>query len=104
MTKRIRKSRRVDEHAPAPLGELIHAQVRVAIETAVHEELALALGAGRYERQAARRGDRNGVETRTLTGPAGPPGPPPPRGARGAPGRRDGRGPPRGPAPPRPEP
>ena len=72
MTKRIRKSRGVDEHAPAALGELIHAQVRVAIETAVHEELALALGAWDYEWQAARRGYRNGVKTRTLTGPAGP--------------------------------
>jgi transposase-like protein len=51
---------------------LIHAQIRAAIETAVHEELALALGAGRYERQAARCGYRNGVKTRTLTGPAGP--------------------------------
>src|SRR5437762_116125 len=39
---------------------------------AVHEELALALRAGRYERQAARHGYRNGVKTRTLTGPAGP--------------------------------
>ena len=72
MAKRIRKSRGVDEHAPAALGELIHAQVRVAIETAVHEELALALGAWDYEWQAARRGYRNGVKTRTLTGPAGP--------------------------------
>lgn len=32
---------------PVALGELIHAQVRAAIETAVHEELAVALGAGR---------------------------------------------------------
>ena len=72
MAKGIRKSRRGDEPAPAALGELIHAQVRVAIETAVHEELRRALGAGRYERQAARCGYRNGVKTRTLTGPAGP--------------------------------
>jgi transposase-like protein len=43
-----------------------------AIETAVHEELAIALGAGRYERHAERRGYRNGVKTRTLTGPTGP--------------------------------
>src|SRR5437660_10354151 len=72
MAKGIRKAARLHEHAPVALGELIHAQVRVAIETAVHEELALALGAGRYERQSARRGYRNGVKTRTLTGPAGP--------------------------------
>ena len=46
--------------------------MRVAIETAVHEELAIALGARRYERRDARRGYRNGVKTRTLTGPTGP--------------------------------
>ena len=68
----IRKSERQQEPAPVALGELIHAQVRVAIETAVHEELALALGAGRYERHDERRGYRNGVKTRTLTGPTGP--------------------------------
>src|SRR3989442_1381478 len=72
MAKRIRKSRQGHEQTPAALGELIHAQVRGAIEMAVQEELALALGAERYERQAARRGYRNGVKTRTLTGPAGP--------------------------------
>ena len=72
MAKRIRKSERVHEQVPVALGELIHAQVRVAIETAVHEELAIALGAGRYERHDARRGYRNGVKTRTLTGPTGP--------------------------------
>jgi putative transposase len=72
MAKRIRKSGRVHEHTPVALGELIHAQVRAAIETAVHEELAIALGAERYERQGTRRGYRNGVKTRTLTGPAGP--------------------------------
>jgi len=72
MAKRIKKSERLPEDRPAALGELIHAQVRVAIETAVHEELAIALGAGRYERHGARRGYRNGVKTRTLTGPTGP--------------------------------
>jgi putative transposase len=72
MAKRIRRPERLPEDRPAALGELIHAQVRVAIETAVHEELAIALGAGRYERQGARRGYRNGVKTRTLTGPTGP--------------------------------
>ncbi len=56
MAKRSRKSERLPEDRPATLGELIHAQVRVAIETAVHEELALALGAGRYERHGERRG------------------------------------------------
>jgi hypothetical protein len=51
---------------------LIHAQVRVAIEAAVHEELAIALGAGRYERHGARRGYRNGVKARTLMRPTRP--------------------------------
>jgi putative transposase len=72
MAKRIRKSERLHEQTPAGLGELIHAQVRVAIETAVHEELAMALGAGRYERRDERCGYRNGSRARTLTGPTGP--------------------------------
>jgi putative transposase len=72
MAKGIRKAERLPEHAPVALDELIHAQVRVAIETAVHEELAIALGAGGYERHGERRGYRNGVKTRTLTGPTGP--------------------------------
>jgi transposase-like protein len=72
MAKGIRKSERLPEDRPAALGELIHAQVRVAIETAVHEELAIALGAGRYERHGERRGYRNGIKARTLTGPTGP--------------------------------
>ena len=53
------------------LGELIHHHVRAAIETAVHEELHVALGVGAYERHDARRGYRNGPKTRTLTGPSG---------------------------------
>jgi len=72
MAKGIRKAERLHEHAPVALSELIHAQVRVAIETAVHEELAIALDAGRYERHDERCGYRNGVKTRTLTGPTGP--------------------------------
>src|SRR5712664_3608459 len=72
MAERIRKSGRLHEEGPVALGELIHAQVRVAIEAAVHEELAIALGAGRYERQGARRGYRYGVKARPLTGPTGP--------------------------------
>jgi transposase-like protein len=38
----------------------------------VHEELATALGAARYERNGARAGYRNGTKARTLTGPTGP--------------------------------
>ena len=87
MAKRIKKSERLPEDRPAALGELIHAQVRAAIETAVHEELAIALGAGRYERHDARRGYRNGVKQRTLTGPTGPLALTLPRATLGAPGR-----------------
>ena len=87
MAKRIRKSERLHEQTPVALGELIHAQVRVAIVTAVHEELAVALGAGRYERHGERRGYRNGVKTRTLTGPTGPMALTLPRATMAAPGR-----------------
>jgi transposase-like protein len=72
MAKRIRKSEQVHAQVPVALGELIHAQVRAAIERAVHEELGVALGAGRYERHDERRGYRNGVKVRTLTGPTRP--------------------------------
>jgi len=51
------------------LCALIHAHVRVAIETVVHDELTIALGAGRYEGHGERRGYPNGVKTHTLTGP-----------------------------------
>ena len=43
-----------------------------SIETAVHEELRAALGTSPYERRDVRRGYRNGVRERTLTGPTGP--------------------------------
>ena len=72
MAKGSKKSERVPEIAPVSLGELIHAQVRGAIEAAVHEELAAALEAAPYERSGTRRGYRNGVKRRTLTGPTGP--------------------------------
>ena len=72
MDEHIRKSRAADEPERSTLGELIHAAVRVAIEAAVEEELAGTLGAERYEREAGRRGYRNGTKERTLTGPTGP--------------------------------
>ncbi len=72
MGEHIRKSRAAGEQGRSTLGELIHAAVRRAIEAAVEEELAGALGADRYEREAARRGYRNGTKERTLTGPTGP--------------------------------
>lgn len=54
------------------LGELIHAAVRRAIQVAVYEEPAAALGAAPYERRGSRAGYRNGTKARTLTGPTGP--------------------------------
>ena len=72
MGKRISKSVGAHEVEPVTLSELIHQHVRVAIETAIHEELLVALGATPYERNGSRRGYRNGTRERTLTGPTGP--------------------------------
>jgi transposase-like protein len=72
MGKRIRKPAGTHEDKPVSLSELIHQHVRVAIETAVHEELQAALGASPYQRSEVRRGYRNGIRERTLTGPTGP--------------------------------
>ncbi len=72
MAKRIKNAGAALENRPVALGELIHRHVRDAIETAVHEELAAALGAAWYERNASRLGYRNGTKSRTLTGPTGP--------------------------------
>jgi putative transposase len=69
--KVIKKLKLVHEEEIS-LGVLIHRHVRVAVERAVHEELAAVLGVELYERSDARRGERNGVKTRTLTGPTGP--------------------------------
>jgi len=71
MGKSIRRAARAQDLEPLSLSELIHHEVRLAIETAVHEELHAALGATAYERSAGRRGYRNGNKTRTLTGPTG---------------------------------
>src|SRR5213594_100988 len=72
MGRSIRRRAGVPEVASVSLAELIHQHVRIAIETAVHEELRAALGARSYERSDVRRGYRNGTKTRTLTGPSGP--------------------------------
>ena len=72
MAKRIKNADAAPESRPVALGELIHAYVRQAIEMAVHEKLAGADGAGRYERTGDRLGYRNGTKARTLTGPTGP--------------------------------
>jgi len=72
MGNRTRKLRIVEGHQTT-LGELIHREIREAIEEAVFEELEAALGR-RYERIEAgeRRGYRHGTRLRTLTGPTGP--------------------------------
>lgn len=72
MGKSIRKPAGAHEVGRVSLGELIHQHVRVAIETAVQEELLATLGAAPYERSGARCGYRNGTKARTLTGPSGP--------------------------------
>jgi putative transposase len=72
MGKGIKEEARAQELEPVSLSELIHQHVRAAIETAVHEELRAALGTSPYERRDVRRGYRNGVRERTLTGPTGP--------------------------------
>jgi transposase-like protein len=72
MRKGIRKPAATPDIERVSLGELIHEHVRVAIESAVHEELHVALGVQAYERHEARRGYRNGMKTRMLTGPSGP--------------------------------
>jgi putative transposase len=72
MGKGIKQEARAQELEPVSLSELIHQHVRAAIETAVSEELRAALGTSPYERRDVRRGYRNGVRERTLTGPTGP--------------------------------
>src|SRR5215468_8825307 len=72
MDKSTKKAVAVPDLVPVSLGELIHAAIRRAIETAVHEELEAVLRAGPYERTGERRGYRNVKIERTLTGPTGP--------------------------------
>jgi putative transposase len=72
MGKRIRKPPAAHEPERVSLGELIHQHVRLAIETAVHEELHAALRAQSYQRSEGRQGYRNGTKVRALTGPSGP--------------------------------
>src|SRR3989475_11452964 len=72
MGKGIKEPSGAHELRPVSLSELIHQHVRAAIQTAVHEELLAALGATRYERNRSRRGYRNGIRERMLTGPTGP--------------------------------
>ena len=72
MGKGISKPVGAHDRQPVSLSELIHQHVRAAIETAVYEELRAALGTSPYERRTVRRGYRNGVRERTLTGPDRP--------------------------------
>jgi transposase-like protein len=67
MGKGISKPVGAHEPQPVSLSELIHQHVRVAIESAVRA----ALGTSPYERTEVRRGYRNGIRERTLTGPTG---------------------------------
>lgn len=72
MGQSTRKLAVVKEEKPVTLGELLHRQIREAIEEAIQEELDAVIGAARYQRVASRRGHRNGSRERTLTGPTGP--------------------------------
>jgi putative transposase len=72
MRKGIKEAAAAHRPEPASLSELIHQHVRIAIETAVQEELRTALGTSPYERSKIRRGYRNGTKARMLTGPTGP--------------------------------
>lgn len=73
MGKGIRKPIAAHKLERVSLGELIHQYVRVAIETAVHEELHAFLGARRHERCGRRRGYRNGYEGASAVRPDGSP-------------------------------
>jgi len=68
MDQGSRKKPGAHEEKPVSLGEWMHERARGAIEMAVEEELAAALGAAVCERTDARRGYRDGQRARTLTG------------------------------------
>jgi len=54
------------------ISTLLRRRVLEAVEAVLEEELAQALGTGRYERSEERRGYRNGHETRRITTELGP--------------------------------
>ena len=54
------------------IRSLLRTRVREAIEITLEEELAEALGCGRYERSGERQGYRNGSQRRTITTAYGP--------------------------------
>jgi transposase-like protein len=72
MGKVTRKLEPLREEQPVALGVLIHEQVRQAIEELIEDELAMALGALRYQRSDERQGYRNGTRQRTLAVHTGP--------------------------------
>ncbi len=49
------------------IQQLLHRRVLEAIEAVLEEELSVALGSTRYERNERRRGYRNGIERREVT-------------------------------------
>jgi putative transposase len=54
------------------ISMLLRRRVLEAVEAVLEEELAQALGTGRYERSEERCGYRNGHETRRITTEVGP--------------------------------
>jgi putative transposase len=72
MGERTRKLERLRDEEPVTLGVLIHDCVREAVEQLVQEELAIALGALKYQRSDERSGYRSGTRRRTLTAQSGP--------------------------------
>jgi putative transposase len=72
MGERTKKLQRLRDDEPVTLGGLIHDCVREAVEQLVQEELAIALGALKYQRSIERSGYRNGTRGRTLTAQSGP--------------------------------
>jgi transposase-like protein len=54
------------------ISTLLRRRVLEAVQEVLDEELAQALGTGRYERSEERRGYRNGHETRRITSEVGP--------------------------------
>jgi putative transposase len=54
------------------IGALLRRRVLEAVEAVLEEELAQALGTGRYERSEERRGYRNGHSSRRITTELGP--------------------------------
>jgi putative transposase len=57
---------------PDPLSEALRGELRTLVERLIREELIEALGAGRYERVAERRGYQHSPRERTITTGLGP--------------------------------